>query len=95
MAEQALQQKNACTHAPERNRCCSEFKFLCAGDRESGADAEGRQNVLGYYRNLGSLRYGNEYSVEKSTLSMGIIFFSSSTEAYFNHAVITAHDWFV
>ncbi len=30
-----------------------------------------------------------------STLSMGKKLFSSSTEAYFNHAVITARDWFV
>ncbi len=28
-------------------------------------------------------------------LSMGKSLFSSSTEAYFNHAVITARDWFV
>ncbi len=31
--------------------------------------------VLGYYRNPGSLRYGTEYTVEKSTLSMGKNFF--------------------
>ncbi len=46
------------------------------------------KNLLGYYRNLGSLRYGNEYCVERCC--MGKTIFSSSIEAYFNHAVITA-----
>ncbi len=45
--------------------------------------------VLGYYRNLGSLRYGNEYCVEFDAVWEKLSF-SSSTEAYFNHAVITA-----
>ncbi len=47
------------------------------------------KNVLGYYRYLGSLRYGNEYCVE-FWRCMGKNIFSSSTEAYFNQAVITA-----
>ncbi len=48
------------------------------------------KNVLGYYRNLGSLRYGNKYCVEYRSLYGKKLFFFSSTEAYFNHAVITA-----
>ncbi len=47
------------------------------------------KNLLGYYRNLGSLRYGNEYCVEFDAV-WEKLFFSSSTEAYFNHALITA-----
>ncbi len=50
------------------------------------------KNILGYYRNLGSLRYGNKYWVERRC--MGKTNSSSSTEAYFNHAVITAR-WLV
>ncbi len=46
------------------------------------------RNVLGYYHNLVSLRYGKEYCVERRC--MGKKLFSSFTEAYFNHAVITA-----
>ncbi len=40
--------KKVCTHAPEKNRWpyCSEFKFLCAGERESGANTEGWQNII-------------------------------------------------
>ncbi len=33
--------------------------------------------------------------VRKKIVSMGKTIFSSSTEAYFNHAVITARDWFM
>ncbi len=40
-------------------------------------------------RNLGSLRYGKEYCVEFRR-GMGKTIISSSTEAYFNHAIITA-----
>ncbi len=47
------------------------------------------ENVLGYFCNLGSLRYGNEYC------KYGKITFFPFTEAFFNHAVITARDWFV
>ncbi len=42
-------------------------------------------NILGYYRNFGSLRYGNEYCVEFRRC-MGKNIFSSSTEAFSNHA---------
>ncbi len=45
-------------------------------------------NVQGYYSNLGSLRYGNDYCIKRRC--MGKKLFSSSTEAYLNHAVITA-----
>ncbi len=48
--------------------------------------------VLGYFRNLGSLRYGNKYCVEDAVWEKKI--FSSSTEAYFNHEVMTAR-WLV
>ncbi len=46
-------------------------------------------NLLSYFRNLGSLRYGNEYS------KYGKIPFFPFAEAFFNHTVITARDWFV
>ncbi len=45
--------------------------------------------MLSYYRNLGSLRYGNKYCVEFDVVWEKLSF-SSSTEAYLNHAVITA-----
>ncbi len=48
------------------------------------------ENALGYFRNLGCQRYGNEYCVEYRRYMGKNYFFSSSTEAYFNHAVITA-----
>ncbi len=45
------------------------------------------ENVLGYFPNLGSLRYGNEYCKYEK------IHFFPFTEAFFNHVVITACDW--
>ncbi len=44
-------------------------------------------NILGYYRKLRSLRYGNEYCVEDAVWEK--LIFSSSTEA-FSHV-----HWFV
>ncbi len=42
-------------------------------------------NVLGYYRNLGSLRYGTSTASKDVVWEKRIV--SSSTEAFFNHAV--------
>ncbi len=47
------------------------------------------EKVLCYHHNLGSLRYGNEYCIEFRRCKWKTRF-SSSTEAYLNHAVITA-----
>ncbi len=44
-----------------------------------------RKRTYVYYRNLSSLRYGNEYCVEDALWEK--LIFSSSTEAFFNHAV--------
>ncbi len=38
--------------------------------------------VLGYYRNLGSLRYGNEYLRRDIDVSMGKSLFSSSLKPF-------------
>ncbi len=58
------------------------FVFVMFRLRENKCHVRSQGNVLGYYRNLGSLRYGNEYCVEYRRLSEKNIFF--------NHAVITA-----
>ncbi len=42
-------------------------------------------NVLGYYRNLGSLRYGMSTASRDAVWEK--LLFSSSTEVVFNHAV--------
>ncbi len=44
------------------------------------------KNVLGYYRNLGSLRYGNEYCVGDAVWEK-LIFFPLHLKPYFNHTV--------
>ncbi len=51
------------------------------------------QNVLGYYRNLGSLRYGTSTASCKD--AYGKMPFFSWTEVLFNHAVKLHDYWFV
>ncbi len=53
----------------------------------------GLDNVLGYLRNLGSLRYGNEYCVARRL--WGKTPFSPRTEDFFSHAVRLHGHWFV
>ncbi len=52
-----------------------------------------RKNVLGYFRNLGSLRYWNEYCIGDAVWEK--LLFSTSPEAFFNHAVELLVHWFV
>ncbi len=52
------------------------------------------ENVLSYYCNLGSLRFGNEYCIEILTLSMGkTLFFSLFNWSLFQSHIYTARDW--
>ncbi len=51
------------------------------------------KNVLGYYRNLGSLRYGTSTASCKD--AYGKMPFFSWTEVLFNHAVKLHDYWFV
>ncbi len=52
------------------------FVFVMFRLRENKCHVRTLGNVLSYYRNLGSLRYGNEYCVEYRRLSEKNVFFS-------------------
>ncbi len=53
----------------------------------------GQQIILGYYRNLGSLRYGNEYCVGDAVWEK--IFFFLFNWSLFNNAVKLHVHWFM